>query len=109
MDFCQDTFMRKFMLNFKSNSIEVSKLNIKCQCEYCKNEIIKGSYHLIFNLHFRYYGFMSKEFNEKKKKKVIGTIRMHFDCFSAMLKELNQLDTELEQFKVDLFTKQLMK
>lgn len=93
------------MLNFKSNSVEISKLNLKCLCEYCKTEISKGSYHLILNLHFRYYGYKSRDFSEKKKKNVIGTARLHFDCFSAMINELNKLDEELKMLKVDLFTK----
>ena len=97
------------MLNFKSNSFEISKLNVKCLCEYCKTEIEKGRYHLIFNLHFRYYGFKSKNFNEKTKKSVIGTARLHFECFTAMVNELNKLNDELEMLKVDLFTKLLGK
>ena len=97
------------MLNFKSNSFEISKLNIKCQCEYCKTEIEKGRYHLFLNLHFRYYGFKSKDFNEKKKKKVIGTARLHFECFKVMVDELNKLNDELEMLKAELCIKLLGK
>lgn len=97
------------MLNFKSNSFEINKLNVKCLCEYCKTEISKGSYHLILNLHFRYYGYKSKNFNEKTKKNVIGTARLHFECFDNMINELNVLNEELKMLKADLFTKLLGK
>ena len=110
MVFWEDiTMMRLKMLNFKSNSLEISKLNMKCLCEFCKAEISKGSYHVILNLHFRYYGYHAKTFNEKKKKNVIGTARLHFDCFDAMIKELDNLNDELKMLKVDLFTKMLGK
>lgn len=97
------------MLNFKSNSFEISHINLKCQCEYCKTEISKGTYHLILNLHFRYYGYTSKDFNEKKKKNVIGTARLHFECFDNMINELNKLSEELKMLKADLFMKLLGK
>lgn len=97
------------MFNFKSNSLEISKLNIKCMCEYCNEEISRGTYHFVINLHFKYYGYKSINFHEKKKKKVIGTIRLHLNCLTAMVDELIKVNEELEKLKVDLFTKELMK
>ena len=89
------------------NNIDINHINLKCLCAKCDKDIKAGSYHLIIHLNFKYYGRDTKYFSETKRKKVLGTLRLHFDCFEKMAKELINLNEELEKLKIDLVAKVL--
>jgi len=91
------------MLSLNKNKMDISKLNVVCHCEYCNKEIGKGSYHLVLNLDFRYYGKTAKTM--RKQKTCMGNIRFHFDCFEKAVSNLSTLKEEIDQLKVALVAK----
>jgi len=86
------------MIELQKGLIYVDKSSTERTCIKCAEEITKERYHLILD--------------DKKKKIFLNNpntrkVRIHFDCFEKLTKDLVETQNKLDEIKAELMAKRI--
>ena len=85
------------MIELHKGFIGIDKSSTERVCIKCGCTINKSRYHLVLDDRKKKYFFQA---NSRK-------IRIHFECFENLSKDLIETQNKLDEIKVELITKQL--